>query len=251
MKSIWLTLTVLILAIVVSTGISYMLWGQHAGGNAVQSSQTGVEELEAKVARVEGDLRGIAASRPERIVTYDEFELALSRLEDLERRERMPRVSESGSAKETEPGSIEPAGDVAEQKIRRVYQDIKDEERRAREEERQKQREQQRREREEYITGVYDSHLQLLMKELSLTPNQETGVRQALEARKQSMMKMYDSWGLSREERQERGIPEWEEVNKAYDNTVKQVLNQEQYEQYKRRNLDDFSGRGRRSRGGR
>ena len=62
---------------------------------------------------------------------------------------------------------------------------------------------------------------------------------------------MYDGWGLSREERQEKGILEWDEVNKAYDDTVKQVLNQEQYEQYKRKNLDDFSGRGRRGRRGR
>jgi hypothetical protein len=163
----------------------------------------------------------------------------------------MPGISKAGPTKAVEPGSGEPVGDVSEQKIRQVYHDIKDEERRAREEEKQRQREQQRREREDYLVGVYSGHLKLLTKELSLTPNQETGISQALDVRKQSMMEMYDGWGLSREERQEKGIPDWDEVNKIYDNTVKQVLSQEQYEQYKRKRLDDFSRRGRRSGRGR
>jgi hypothetical protein len=251
MQKTWLALVILILAVAVSTGISYLLWGQHSENGGAQSPEVRIKELEAEVAKIENDLRRVADSQPERVVTFGEFDLALSRIEDLERRERMPRISKAGRVEAAESGSGEPVGDVAEQKIRQVYQDIKDEERRAREEERQRQREQQRREREEYLAGVYDNHIQLLTKELSLTPNQETGVRQALDARKQSMMKMYDSWGLSREERRQRGVPEWEEVNKTYDNTVKQVLSQEQYTQYKRKGLDDFSGRSRRGRRGR
>jgi hypothetical protein len=200
---------------------------------------------------MEDDLMKVNAGQPERVVTYGEFDLALSRLEDLEQRQRTARVSGVASERQPEPDLGEPVGDVAEQKIRQVYQDIKDEERRQREDERQREREQRRREREDYLSGVYGNHLQLLAKELSLTPNQSAAISQALEVRKQSMMKMYDSWGLSREERQQKGVPEWDEVNKAYDDTVKQVLNQEQYEQYKRKRLDDFSGRSRRGGRGR
>lgn len=251
MQKITLSLVILVLAIAVSTGISYLLWGQHSENGGAQSSEVRVKELEAKVAKLENDIRGMSDSEPERVVTFGEFDLALSRIEDLERRERLPRVSKVGPEKVAGPGSGEHVGNIEEQKIRQVYQNIKDEERRAREEERQKQREQQRREREDYLVGVYSNHLQLLTKELSLTPNQETGISQALDVRKQSMMKMYDGWGLSREERQEKGIPDWDEINKAYEDTVKQVLNQEQYEQYKRKNLDDFSRRGRRGGRGR
>jgi len=251
MHRISLTLVILILAVAVSTGISYLLWGQHSENGGATSLDIRVRELESKLAKIENDMQKVSASQPERVVTFGEFDLALSRIEDLERRERMPNISKEERSKAAGQGSGEPVGSLSEQKIRQVYQDIKDEEHRAREEERQKQREQQRREREDYLATVYSEHLQLLGKELSLTPNQEAGISQALEVRKQSMMKMYDGWGLSREERQEKGILEWDEVNKAYDDTVKQVLNQEQYEQYKRKNLDDFSGRGRRGRRGR
>jgi len=252
MQKIWLALVTLVLAVVVSTGMSYVMWGQQSVNGTAPAIDVQVNELTAKMAKIENTLQKTARPQPGRAVTFEEFDLALSRLEDLERRESEPRLAgaQSGQTSESSSGDS-PAGDLTEQRIRQVYDNIKDEERRKREEEREKQREEQRKEREEYLTSVYTGHLDLLSKELALTPNQERAVRQALEVRKQSMMKMYDSWGLSREERRDQGIPEWEEVNTAYDTSIKQILNQEQYEQYKRKRLDDFSGRGRRGGQGR
>jgi hypothetical protein len=246
MQKVWLALVTLVLAVVVSTGVSYLLWGQQGVDGEASVADVQMNELAAKVAKIENTLQKTAGAQSGRAVTYEEFDLVLSRLENLERREREPRAAnvKSGVEPESAPGDL-PPGDLAEQKIRQVYEDIKDEERRKREEEREKQREEQRRERENYVTGVYTEHLDRLCRELALTPNQERAVRQALEVRKQSMMRMYDSWGLSREERKDRGILEWDEVNAIYDTSIKQILNQEQYEQYKRKRLDDFSGRGR------
>lgn len=234
------------LAVGISLGVSFFLWGQPSTiiGSAAPNPE--LVELRTRLAAIEAQLRATPDYQSEKSLEYEDFEILLSRLDSIERQIRQIQNSPGVTADSSNPTPDATADDVSEQAIRKVYKDIKEEERRKQEEEWQKRREERWQETQEWLVNVYNERLALLTKELSLTPNQEVGVRQALDARQESVLKIYGRWQLPEEERNAGNAPSWDDINKAFEDSMKQILDGLQFKAYKDKHLDDFNrGRGR------
>lgn len=248
MQRIGITIVMFMLAVVVSLGISFFLWGNPEVLENGISKSTEIDNLRLKVDALETEILKIKSSEPENNVAYEDFEILLTRLNDME--ERFKSLSAENLASNPANPEVGNLTAVAEQKAREVYENMKQEERRKQEEEWQRRREERQKETEQWLDKVYSDRLVLFTKELSLTPTQEVSIGNILQTRKDMILKMYSGGRMDEEERQRQGIPSMEEINKTFDASIQQILNQQQYQIYKEKNLNDFNRRGNRGRGG-
>ncbi len=249
MQRMGVVLVLFVLAVGISLGVSFFLWGQPVAGNGASDKSSEVEALRTRVDVLERQLETVTTRQAELDVAGGDFEVLLARIDMLDRKLKESAALEGmAGADPTNPDVRETLARTAEEKAREVYKDMKAEEQRKRDEERQKQREEHRREREEYLVKVYDERLARLTKELSLTPNQEAAVREAFNTRKDGIMKLYGNWGRGGGD-SGRNTPSWDDVNNTFNTTMKQVLDAQQFKVYKDKKLDDFSGRRDRGRG--
>lgn len=253
MQRIGIIVIVFAAAVSVSIGISFLLWGQQ-GANSHNTGDSELDQLRTRIARIEAVIASQAKLFPQQVPSshpeFEETDALLARLDALERKvNKLPSLDlTSPDQSDSEVGEFFTR--AAEEKAREVYQQMKEQERREQEEERQRRREERWERTRERLTDTYNERLVLLTKELSLTPNQETDVREAINVRKESVLKVYANWYRPREERTD-DVPSWDEINKAFDTSIKQILDAQQYRTYKKKHLDDFNrGRpGRRRRG--
>ena len=246
MQRIGVVIVMFLLAVGISLGISYFLWGQPDRVGESTSDTADLDALRARLARVEAQLRDGSGGRSEGAVSDEDFEALLSRLDAVERGVKSVSNASPGALEKSSPEIREILAREAEEKAREVYKDMKDEERRKQEEEWRQRREERWKETQEWLTNVYSERLALLTKELSLTPNQEAAVGEAIDARRESVLKIYARRQVPEDERPAGEVPSWDDINKAYETSMKQILNQEQHKKYKQKHLDDFNrGRGR------
>jgi hypothetical protein len=248
-----LVILMFILAVGASLGISFFLWGQPESISSTPEGQSEIEELHIMVDALYDKLEEVADRQARTSVQNEDFEILVTRLNILE--DRIGGLS-TGKLAGPAPSDSGVAGEVpatTEATVRQVLQNIEEEKRRKEEEDRQRRREERWQETQEWLTNTYNERLALLTKELNLTSSQEVGVRETIEGRKDSVLKIYAHWRLPENERQGNEPPSWDDINKAYDNSMRQVLDTQQYKIYKDKNLDDFNrGRGRgRGRSGR
>lgn len=249
MQRMGVVLVLFILAVGISLGVSFFLWGEPVIGNGTSDKAAEVEALRTRIDVLENRLEAVSTRQAEQDVASGDFEILLARIDMLERKLKETAALEAmAGADPANPEVRETLARTAEEKAREVYKDMKDEEKRKQEEEWQRRREENRREREEYLAKVYNDRLVLLTKELSLTPNQEAAVNEAFAARKDGLMKLYGNWGRGNDESREN-TPSWEDVNNTFNASMKQILDAQQYKTYKKKGLDDFSGRRGRGRG--
>lgn len=239
-----------ILAVLVSLGVSYFLWGQSADSGGASLDVSDIESLRVRLANIEAQLNIETSGGSESYISPEDFEAILARLDMVERKVKELSLLELAGSDPANPGIRENLSNVAEDKAREVYKNMKEEERRKQQEEWQRRREEHERETQEWLVNVYNDQLAKITKELSLTPNQEVGVREALNVRKDSVQKVYAGYRMSEEERRSNAIPSWDDINKTFEASMKQILDQQQFKTYKEKHLDDFNrGRGRRGRG--
>jgi hypothetical protein len=245
MYRLGIALVMFLLAVGVSVGISYFLFGQPNNINSEHPAETRIEELDSRLSAVEASLQAGSGNYKDSPLTDEDLDVLLSRLNTLDRRVKELSSAEAGELDESTLEVREVLARAAEEKAREVYKDMKDEERRKQEEQWQRRREERWQETQDWLENVYNERLVLLTKELSLTSNQEVQVREAIDARKATVLEIYANWQLPENERRDN-LPSWDEINKNFDNAMKQTLDQQQYRTYKQKRLDDFNrGRGR------
>lgn len=246
-----LVIVMFILAVGLSLGISFFLWGQPQNLSSASGDIPDIEELHIKLDALYDKLEGLSDRQSRTSSMSADFEILVARLNDLETRINKIATGELAASNPSSPvikGNVPPATEAT---VRQVLQNIEEEKRRKEEEDRRRRQEERWQETQEWLTNVYNERLVLLTKELNLSANQEANVRAAIDARKDSVLKVYAHWRLPEEERQGNEPPSWDDINKAYDESMKQILEQQQYKTYKQKRLDDFNrgrGRGRRGR---
>jgi hypothetical protein len=236
--------TVFVLAVGVSLGVSFLLWGQPSSDEMVKTESPEVNALQAEVAALRARVDELTLKQSDLSNSYADFEILLARLDMLDKQVRDLSLAGLAVGDPADPEVRDALARAAEEKARQVYQDMKDEEQRKREEEWRKRQEERWQETQDWLTNVYNERLALLTKELSLTPNQEACVRDALSARREEVLKIYAGWN-NQDQGSEDTRPSWDNINQAFDTAMKQLLDQSQYKSYKDKHLDDFNrGRG-------
>lgn len=95
---------------------------------------------------------------------------------------------------------------------------------------------QQRVEREKWMDDRYTAYIDRVMAELGPNAGQIDQLRVAIAERKANMMKLYDP------EIADEDKKSWQDTNAEFDQKVQGILSQGQYQVYKEKRLDDFSG---------
>jgi len=245
MQRMGITAVMFILTIAVSLSVSYFLWGNPESLENGNSKSAEIENLRVKVDALETEILKIKASDPEDSIAYEDFEIVLARLNEMDSRIKSHSSPKLVASSSSTPVVKENLTNLAEEKAREVYENMKQEEKRKQEEEWQRRREERQRETEEWLANVYKDRLALFTKELSLTPTQEVSIRDTLNVRREMILKMYSGGRMSEEERQRQGIPSMDDINNTFNASMQQILNQQQFNTYKEKNLDNFNNRGR------
>ncbi len=244
-------LAVFLPAVFVSTGISYLVWSQPQPGESGPATAGELSELQNRVAALETHLSSLPAGSGQEGLPLEDLEIILSRLDALDQKVKLLSVGRSVSGEGAPVAEVEDLlAKAAEEKARQVYKNMKEEERRQAEAQMQQRREEWQKQMEDRVTNTYKEHLALLVKELSLTPNQEAAVAEAIDVRKEATLKRFQRRRQrpprSQEQRGETEGPSREEIGNKFEESMKQILDAQQYKTYKEKGLDNVDrGRGR------
>ena len=153
------------------------------------------------------------------------------------------QITEMKSKYEKMKNNLKSAKDSFGENVEAVLERKKAEEQAIREQEQKERRAQAKVQYTDYLGTVYKKHTEILAKELNLSSRQQREVSKLLERRKNDLLALrYPA------DNQPQGRESWREyqnkyteVNTKYEENMKKILSNNQFENYKSKSLDNFN----------
>lgn len=241
------TTLALIVVFFLSVGVSmagFALINTEVGGTgsgvAVGSSGE-VEALKTRIAMLEEQVEALKKKAAQKVYTASR--------DNGRPRATLKKINPKPDAAggDVNPEVLDSFEDIAREQFEKILEEKERAEEAEREREREEWRENWKKEQEKQLDETYNARLEKMREELALTPSQVDGIRDLFAERREGIIQQ-------RMQRWNRDLPDderikWEDIDKRFQEGVASILTQTQLEDYKKKRLGSFGGRGWRGRG--